>query len=186
MSKVCIFLADGFEEIEGLTVVDMLRRADIEISMVSVTGSLNIRGSHDICLSADVLFEDADFSDTEMFILPGGMPGTLNLKAHEALCALLKSACQNDKYVAAICAAPIVLGSLGILEGKKATCYPAADLEAQLTGAEHLSVPVVTDGKIITSRGMGTAIEFAAVLIEKLKGQETADALLQSIVYRVG
>lgn len=186
MSKVCIFLADGFEEIEGLTVVDMLRRADIEISMVSVTGSLNIRGAHDICLLADVLFEDADFSDTEMFILPGGMPGTLTLKAHKPLGELLMSAFKSNKYVAAICAAPIVLGGLGILQDKKATCYPAADLEAQLTGAEHLPVPVVTDGKVITSRGMGTAIEFAAVLIEKLKGQETADALLQSIVYRVG
>lgn len=184
MSKVSIFLADGFEEIEGLTVVDMLRRADIEISMISVTGSLNIRGSHGINITADALFENTDFTDTEMFVLPGGMPGTLNLKAHEALCALLKSACQKDKYVAAICAAPIVLGSLGILEGKKATCYPAADLEAQLTGAEHLSVPVVTDGKIITSRGMGTAIEFAAVLIEKFKGRADADKLLESIVYR--
>ena len=114
------------------------------------------------------------------------MPGTLTLKAHKPLGELLMSAFKSNKYVAAICAAPIVLGGLGILQGKKATCYPAADLEAQLTGAEHLPVPVVTDGKVITSRGMGTAIEFAAVLIEKLKGQETADALLQSIVYRVG
>lgn len=109
--------------------------ADIEISMGSVTGSLNIRGAHDICLLADVLFEDADFSDTEMFILPGGMPGTLTLKAHKPLGELLMSAFKSNKYVAAICAAPIVLGGLGILQGKKATCYPAADLEAQLTGA---------------------------------------------------
>lgn len=184
MSKVSIFLADGFEEIEGLTVVDLLRRADIDIEMVSITGCLTIHGAHGIDVSADVLFENADFSATELFVLPGGMPGTLNLKAHEALGELLTSAFKAGKYVAAICAAPIVLGHLGILKGKKATCYPAADLEAQLTGAEHLPVPVVTDGNVITSRGMGTAIEFAAVLIAKLKNQETADELLESIVYR--
>lgn len=184
MSKVSIFLADGFEEIEGLTVVDLLRRADIDIEMVSITGCLTIHGAHGIDVSADVLFENADFSATELFVLPGGMPGTLNLKAHEALGELLTAAFKAGKYVAAICAAPIVLGHLGILKGKKATCYPAADLEAQLTGAEHLPVPVVTDGNVITSRGMGTAIEFAAVLIAKLKNQETADALLESIVYR--
>lgn len=185
MSKVSIFLADGFEEIEGLTVVDLLRRADIDIEMVSITGCLTIHGAHGIDVSADVLFENADFSATELFVLPGGMPGTLNLKAHEALGELLTAAFKAGKYVAAICAAPIVLGHLGILKGKKATCYPAADLEAQLTGAEHLPVPVVTDGNVITSRGMGTAIEFAAVLIAKLKNQETADELLESIVYRV-
>lgn len=184
MSKVSIFLADGFEEIEGLTVVDLLRRADIDIEMVSITGCLTIHGAHGIDVSADVLFENADFSATELFVLPGGMPGTLNLKAHEALGELLTAAFKAGKYVAAICAAPIVLGHLGILKGKKATCYPAADLEAQLTGAEHLPVPVVTDGNVITSRGMGTAIEFAAVLIAKLKNQETADELLESIVYR--
>lgn len=184
MSKVSIFLADGFEEIEGLTVVDLLRRADIDIEMVSITGCLTIHGAHGIDVSADVLFENADFSATELFVLPGGMPGTLNLKAHEALGELLTAAFKAGKYVAAICAAPIVLGHLGILKGKKATCYPAADLEVQLTGAEHLPVPVVTDGNVITSRGMGTAIEFAAVLIAKLKNQETADALLESIVYR--
>lgn len=184
MSKVSIFLADGFEEIEGLTVVDLLRRADIDIEMVSITGCLTIHGAHGIDVSADVLFENADFSATELFVLPGGMPGTLNLKAHEALGELLTAAFKAGKYVAAICAAPIVLGHLGILKGKKATCYPAADLEAQLTGAEHLPVPVVTDGNVITSRGMGTAIDFAAVLIAKLKNQETADALLESIVYR--
>lgn len=184
MSKVSIFLADGFEEIEGLTVVDLLRRADIDIEMVSITGCLTIHGAHGIDVSADVLFENADFSATELFVLPGGMPGTLNLKAHEALGELLTAAFKAGKYVAAICAAPIVLGHLGILKGKKATCYPAADLEAQLTGAEHLPVPVVTDGNVITSRGMGTAIEFAAVLIAKLKNQETADELLEIIVYR--
>lgn len=184
MSKVSIFLADGFEEIEGLTVVDLLRRADIDIEMVSITGCLTIHGAHGIDVSADVLFENADFSATELFVLPGGMPGTLNLKAHEALGELLTSAFKAGKYVAAICAAPIVLGHLGILKGKKATCYPAADLEVQLTGAELLPVPVVTDGNVITSRGMGTAIEFAAVLIAKLKNQETADELLESIVYR--
>ena len=184
MAKVSLFLADGFEEIEGLTVVDMLRRAGADVTTVSITGSLTIEGSHQIKVLADVLFENAEFSDTQMFVLPGGMLGTLHLKAYKPLGELLKNACTQGKYVAAICAAPTVLGSLGLLEGKKATCYPSADLEAQLTGAQHLTVPVVTDGNIITSRGMGTAIDFGAVLTEKLFGQERAEQLLESIVYK--
>lgn len=184
MPKVSLFLADGFEEIEGLTVVDLLRRAGADIQTVSVTGNRMITGSHNICVMSDVLFEDADFSDDDMFVLPGGMPGTLNLKAYKPLCGLLDTAYKAGKYVAAICAAPTVLGSLGMLKGRKATCYPSPDLQAQLSCAEYLEVPVVTDGHVITSRGMGTAIDFSAVLIEKLFDCETAQKILESIIYR--
>ena len=182
MSKAYIFLADGFEEIEGLTVVDLLRRAGVEISMVSVMGRKSIAGSHKIMIEADQLFEESDFSDGEMFVLPGGMPGTLHLGAHKGLTELLKKADQEKKGIAAICAAPSVLGDLGLLNGKKAVCYPG--FEERLTGAVVSNDPVVTDGHITTSRGMGTAIDFALELITRLCGPEKADELARGIVYK--
>ena len=136
---------------------------------------------HHIEIKADSLFEDEDFQNTEMFVLPGGLPGTTNLGACPDLCKLLADSARDGKYVAAICAAPSVLGQLHILEGKKATCYPGFD--DQLIGADYLTDKVVIDQNIITSRGMGTAIEFAAALISVLKDQETAKSLLASIMY---
>ncbi len=182
MAKAVIFFADGLEEIEGLTVVDMFRRVGIEIDIVSVTGSLNIEGSHKIRIQADKLFEDVDYSDVDMLILPGGMPGTLNLQNHKALGELLVSTAKEGKqYIAAICAAPTVLGALGILEGYRATCYPRH--ETKLLGAKIEMSKVVVDRNIITSRGMGTAIEFAAQLVAILKDAHEARELLGSIVY---
>lgn len=183
MSKTYIFLADGFEEIEGLTVVDLLRRAGVPVTMVSVMGRKTIVGSHQITLEADALFEDCDFSDGEMFVLPGGMPGTLHLGEHQYLAELLKKADQEKKGIAAICAAPSVLGDLGLLKGRKAVCYPG--FEDRLTGAVTSTDPVVTDGHITTSRGMGTAIDFALELISRLCGQEKADELSKGIVYKM-
>ena len=159
MAKVCVFTADGFEEIEGLTVVDLLRRAGAEVLMVSVGEGLTVRGSHDIELKADVLFEEAEYGDADILVLPGGMPGTLNLRNHEKLCALLKEFAAKDKKIAAICAAPMILGELGILKGKRATCYPG--FEEKLFGAEVCTERVVRDGNLTTSRGLGTAISFA-------------------------
>ena len=129
MSKLYIFLADGFEEIEGLTVVDVLRRAGVEVTMVSVMGKKDIVGAHHITLEADALFEECDFSDGDMFVLPGGMPGTLHLGEHQYLAELLKKADQEKKGIAAICAAPSVLGDLGLLRSRKATCYPGFEEE---------------------------------------------------------
>ena len=181
MSKVYVFLADGFEEIEGLTVVDLLRRAKIETETVSITGQEMIHGSHGIDLLADRLFENTDFSDGDLFVLPGGMPGTKYLGAFKPLTDLLKEKDAAGKKLAAICAAPTVLGAQGLLAGKKAICYPG--LEEQLTGAVVTMESVVTDGNITTSRGMGTAIPFALALIAQLKDQESADLLAKSIVY---
>ena len=183
MSKLYIFLADGFEEIEGLTVVDILRRAGVEVTTVSIMGKKTIVGAHKITLEADEVFEDCNFSDGDMFVLPGGMPGTLHLGEHQYLAELLKKADQEKKGIAAICAAPSVLGDLGLLKGKKATCYPG--FEERLTGASTTIDPVVTDGHITTSRGMGTAIPFALELVTRMCGKEKSEALSKSIIYNI-
>ena len=183
MSKVYVFLADGFEEIEGLTVVDVLRRAGVETVTVSVTGRTQIRGSHGIMVGADCLFEETDTEDADMLVLPGGMPGTLNLQAHEGLEKLLLKFDSGKKYLAAICAAPIILSGLWMLKGRKACAYPS--FEDQLDCAEVLKVPVVSDGHITTGRGMGAAIPFALRLAEILCGKEKSEEVGASIVYNV-
>lgn len=183
MLKVSIFLADGFEEVEGLTVVDLLRRADIDITMVSIMGNNKITGAHDIIIEADELFESMDFTDTDALVLPGGMPGTEHLGNHEQLLELLKTFNAKNKLIAAICAAPSVLGVNGILQDKKATSYPG--FEDKLEGARFIESPVVKDGNIITSRGVGTAIDFSLTIIETLKDKVTADKIAKSIIYKI-
>ncbi len=182
MSKVFIFFADGLEEIEGLTVVDMLRRVGIDISIVSINGTLTVTGSHKIQIGADMLLSDVNVADGCMFILPGGLPGTTYLGENDTVCRILKEANAAGKYVGAICAAPSVLGHLGLLNGKKATSYPSF-LTPEM-GADEQTSSVIVDGNIITSRGMGTAIEFAAELIALLKDRETAEELKASIMYK--
>lgn len=182
MEKAYVFLADGFEEIEGLTVVDILRRAGADTQTVSVMGRKEITGSHRITLQADLVFEETSFEDGTLFVLPGGMPGTKHLGAHEGLTSLLKKAAAEGKRVAAICAAPSVLGDLGLLEGKHAACYPG--FEDRLKGAQVEFTPVVTDGNITTSRGMGTAILFALSLAAQLTGTEKAEELAKGIIYK--
>ena len=179
--QVCVFLADGFEEIEGLTVVDLLRRAEIEVTTVSITGSLTVHGAHGIDVMADKLFEEMKFDNQDMLVLPGGMPGTLNLGAHEGVKAELEKACEEGKFLAAICAAPSVLGKYGFLNGRKATSYPG--FEPQLVGAEYVYDQVAIDGNVITSRGMGTAIPFSLALIEVLLDAETAQKIGKAIIY---
>ena len=181
MKKVYVFLADGFEEIEGLTVVDVLRRAGADTETVSVMGRKEIRGSHEIQILADSLFEDVDFSDARLLVLPGGMPGTLHLGEHQGLTKLLTETAAQGKRVAAICAAPSVLGGLGLLKGKRAVCYPG--FEDKLTGAQVEMEEVVTDGCITTSRGLGTAIPFALELISLLFGPEKAEEIKKSVIY---
>lgn len=181
MAKVYIFLASGYEEIEGLTVVDLLRRANIEIMMVSITGDIYVTGSHHITSKADALFENVDFADADMLVLPGGIPGTNNLKAHEGLDHLLKQFSEKGKKLSAICAAPSILGTKGLLKGKKATCYPG--YEDSLTGAHVKNAAVVEDGNIITSKGMGTAIDFSLSIIKNLAGEEEAVKIAKAIQY---
>lgn len=180
MSKVNVYLADGFEEVEGLTVVDLLRRAGIEIDMVSIMGRKEITGARKIPVLADKLFEEQD--DPDVIVLPGGMPGTLHLKAHEGLADLIRKADKEGKLLAAICAAPTIYGEMELLEGKNATCYPG--MEDKLLGANWQEQSVVVDGNFVTSRGVGTAIAFALTLVTILKDEETAKSLANSIVYK--
>lgn len=181
MKQVSVFLADGFEEIEGLTVVDLLRRAGVEVTTVSITGNNTIHGAHGIDVQADILFEEMNYDGQDMLVLPGGMPGTLNLEAHKRLEELLKKSYEDRKYLGAICAAPSVFGKYGFLKGRKATSYPG--FEEQLEGATCVTDAVVVDEFVITSRGMGTAIPFSLTLIEVLTGREKADEIGKSIIY---
>lgn len=181
MKNVKVFLADGFEEIEGLTVVDLLRRAGIDTEMISVMGRKEVKGSHGITVSADRLFEEGDYEDADCLVLPGGMPGTLNLGSHEGLKALLKEHYAKEKMLAAICAAPSVFGELGFLEGRVATCYPG--FEGKLEGAIVCASKVAVDQNVITAKGMGAAIDFSLKLIELLLDRETAEKISSDIIY---
>lgn len=182
MSQALIFLAPGYEEVEMLTVVDLLRRADISIDMVSITDDLMVCSSHNVMIKADCLFADADFAEAQMIILPGGIPGTPNLLADAPLTEQIRKFKAEGKWLSAICAAPTVYDSLGIFEGCKATCYPSfAD---KLKDAAYIKQPVVVDGIFTTSRGAGTTIEFAAAIIERFKGRAKADEILEKIIYQ--
>ncbi|MCD8337677.1 MAG: DJ-1/PfpI family protein [Lachnospiraceae bacterium] len=181
MTEVYVFLADGFEEIEGLTVVDLLRRAGIEVQTVSIMESTVIRGSHGIEVKADLLFDELDAKSAQLLVLPGGMPGTTHLAEHEELAKLLKEQSAAGRKIAAICAAPTVFGGLGLLEGRTAVCYPG--LEEKLTGANVTGNPVEVSENVTTSRGMGTAIPFGLSLVAQLRGKDTADKLAKSIVF---
>lgn len=183
MPKTAIFLADGFEEIEALTVVDLLRRAGIEISMISIMGRKNVTGSHNIAVEADELFKDANLDSCDMLILPGGMPGTSNLFACEPLKEKIKEFDTAKKPLAAICAAPTVYGRMGLLNGKRASCYPGC--EGDLSGADVRMSEVTVDGHFITSRGMGTAIPFGLAIIEHFQGKKAAEEMASRIVYKI-
>lgn len=182
MSKTAIFMADGCEEIEGLTVVDILRRAGLEIEMVSLNGTTSVTGSHKITFLTDTTFESVDFDTFDAIVLPGGMPGTLKLGEHEGVNQQIKKFAKEGKLVCAICAAPSVLGAAGILENRHAVCHPG--FEEKLTGATTSEDSVVTDGNIITSRGMGTAIDFALAIVRYLKDDSAVNDLKQKLVYR--
>ncbi|EJW96027.1 ThiJ/PfpI family protein [gut metagenome] len=179
MESVYAFFADGFEEIEALSTVDILRRAGVNVKIVSVTPDEIVVGAHGVSVLCDVNFENCDFFDAKLLFLPGGMPGAATLSEHERLGRLLQRFAKEDKPIAAICAAPMVLGKLGILKGKRATCYPG--FEPYLEGAECVSQHVVRDGNIITGMGPGAAVEFALALVELLVGKEKADELVDAM-----
>lgn len=177
---VYVFLANGFEEIEALATADILRRAEIPVTTVGV-GSKTVTGSHQISVVADLT--DAEFvydGGVEMVVLPGGMPGTLELEKSVCVNSAVDRADSEGKYIAAICAAPSILGHKGLLRGKKACCYPG--FEDQLIQATVVNDRVVHDGNIITSRGAGTVYEFAAKLVELLRDKETAEKVLASMI----
>lgn len=182
MSKVLLFMAEGHEEIEALTVVDLLRRAGIEIETVSITSNRMVPGSHGIVTVCDQLIEEVDFNSADMLVLPGGMPGTLNLELCQPLMEQVHKFNNAGKNIAAICAAPTVFGKAGLLKGKKATCYPG--MEGDLDGANVSTDEVCHDGNIITSRGLGTAIPFALEIVRTFQGDGAADKIAKAIVYK--
>mgnify|MGYP002534821944 FL=1 len=184
MSEVVVLLADGFEEIEGLTVVDVIRRAGISLTTVSIMKQEQVTGAHQIQVKADCLWEKTDFSDTKMVVLPGGLGGMQNLEAHEGVRELLQKFAKEQRYIGAICAAPTILGRMGLLEGKRAVCYPS--MEDGLADAEVCYEGVVADGTIITGRGMGVSIDFALRLVEALRDETLADDIAEQIVYQRG
>lgn len=183
MKKAYLFFATGFEEVEALTVVDILRRGGVDCKTVSIMGDYDVTSSHAITIRADLLFDEKDLNDADMLIMPGGIPGTPNLKAHAGLEKLIRQYVEDGKYLAAVCAAPTIYGEMGLLEGKNATCYPG--MEEGLVGATPLTDNVVCDGQFITSRGMGTCIDFGLALLEKLTDRVTADEIGKKIVYYV-
>lgn len=179
MKTVYTFFADGFEEIEALTAVDVLRRAGLNVKIVSVTPDEIVVGAHDVSILCDINFDNCDFFDAEILVLPGGMPGAATLGNHEGLCKLLVKFAEQQKPIAAICAAPMVLGKLGLLKGKKATCYPG--FEQYLEGAECVTDTVVRDGNFITGRGPGAAIDFALDIVDMLVGKEKVNELMEGM-----
>lgn len=176
---IYMFLADGFEEVEALCPLDILRRAGLEVTTVGVGGKDVIRGAHGIIVHADipdVMYRD---STPEMIILPGGMPGSTNLDTSKTVDAALRAGAKNGAYLCAICAAPMVLGKRGLLRGKNAICYPG--FEEHLEGAAVSSESVVRDGKCITAKGMGVALEFGLELVRALKDDGTAERIKASV-----
>ena len=179
--KAVVFLADGFEECEALIVVDILRRAGVETVMASVMDTLTIDSSRHIKVLADVFADSVDFDSTDLIFLPGGRLGTENLGANR----IVKDMCKEfaaSKRVAAICAAPSLLASLGLLEGKRATCHP--DFEGQMAGAKLTGDSVTIDGNIITGQGLGASFDFACELAAMLAGEEKAEEIRKAICYR--
>lgn len=182
MTKVALLFSNGTEECEALNVVDILRRAGMELSIISISGDKTVTGSHDIKVVADELIEEHDFTQDDVLVIPGGMPGTNLIEAHELAQNAIKMMSDNGKYVCAICAAPKILGHGGYLVGRKACIYPGMDEE--LNGAEVNYEEVNVDGKFITSRGLGTAIPFALAIIGEVQGQEAAEKMAKTIVFR--
>lgn len=168
MKKVALFLAHGFEEIEAFATIDILRRAEISVDTVSITDEKKVTGAHGITVMADKTFTQLVFSTVDVLVLPGGMPGAKNLNEHEALKKQVKIFVEKGKSVASICAAPMVLGGLKLLDGKKATCYPG--FEPELIGAKTTGEKVVVDGNVITGKGPGFAFDFALQLVEIIAG----------------
>jgi 4-methyl-5(b-hydroxyethyl)-thiazole monophosphate biosynthesis len=178
---VHLFLANGFEEIEALATLDILRRANIEVNTVSISGARMVKGAHGISVKADAIFRKGETEMSDCIILPGGMPGAENLRMHEGLRRTLKVQSKRGGYIAAICASPSIFGRRGILNGRDATAYPG--FEDELKGATVVDAGAVRNGHVITGRSMGSAIEFGLLLVETLLGQEKAEEIAKQIVY---
>ena len=177
-----MLFARGYEEVEALMTVDLLRRGGVDVKMASITDEMTVCGSHEIRVQMDTKLADVDVDQMDAVIIPGGKEGTDRLGEDASVCQVLKGAFQAGKVVAAICAAPSVLGACGILEGKRATCYPG--FEGKLTGAEFVDEMAVVDGNVVTSRGLGTSMEFGFALLEVLVSKEMAEKVRGEIVFK--
>lgn len=184
MKKVYLFLANGFEEVEAITPIDMLRRAGAEVVTVSINDTKEVTGAHNITVFADTVIADIDAADADMIVLPGGSPGFVHLAECKKVIDIIEFCDKNDRFIAAICGAPAaVLGANGYLKDKRATCYPAMLDELNCKRIHEGAVCV--DGKYITSKSAGTAMSFAIVLVEQLMGNVAANNLKKSIVLDV-
>ncbi len=179
---VALLLADGFEEIEALTPVDVLRRAGIDITTFSISEELCVCGSHGILVDADDSILNIDYADVDAVILPGGLKGTENLENSKDVESLLEHMHENKKLICAICAAPRILGKLGYLDGRTATCYP--DFDDCLGDAKYSDERVVVDRGVITSRGMGTAMDFSLAIVEYIKDKAAAERIARNTMYK--
>lgn len=179
--NIFVFLAEGFEEIEAIVPIDIFRRADIKVTTVSISLGLEVCGAHGIKVLADTIFDEADFSQNDLIFLPGGMPGTTHLDAHTSLKKLLTKQVSENKPIAAICAAPLILGKLNLLNGLEAICYPG--FEEHLLGATISKSKCVTSGLISTAKGAGVAMEFALKIVENLKGKDVSEKVANEIYF---
>lgn len=182
MKKALMLFAEGFETVEALMVVDILRRGKVEVTMASITEEENVVSSHGVCVGMDRTLGEVDVEEYDAVILPGGIPGSIHLGESEAVKKTILAMNEAGKIVSAICAAPGVLGKYGLLEGKTACSYP--DYEKNLTGANVVRTAVAVDGNIVTSRGLGTAEQFGFVLLSLLEGEEKALQIKKAIVYQ--
>lgn len=173
-----VFLADGFEETEALATLDVMRRAKLDVLTVGVTGEM-VTSSHKVTIKADITPDKISLDNIEGVVLPGGMPGTLNLEKADCVINAVKYCYDNDKFVAAICAAPSILGHLGMLKGRKATCFPG--FETELEGAEFTAAHTETDGNVITAKGAGCAVEFGHAIVSAALSKETADSVIEAM-----
>lgn len=180
MKQAFLFLATGFEETEAVGTADVMRRGGIEVSLVSITGNKEVEGAHGIVVQADRLFEETNFEKADALVLPGGMPGSSNLNAFEPLKEQLILQYKKQKIVAAICAAPLVLGGLGLLKGKKATCYPG--FEPKLIGAQTTGQPTEIDGNVITGKGPGFVYNFGLALVQVLRGKDVSEEVAAGLL----
>lgn len=183
MNESFVFLAEGFEEIEALTVIDVMRRAGMDVKTISITRALQVKGAHGVTVNADLLFDNTLFNNAKWLVLPGGMPGATNLYEFSPLQGLLRRQAESkDGRIAAICAAPaVVLGQLGLLSGKKATCYPG--FEEMLAGAEVVDAPVVVDGKFVLGNGPANALIWALNILREEKGVQLAEQVASGMLF---
>ena len=183
MAKVYVFLADGFEDVEALIPIDVLRRGGVEVVTVSTTDFPLVESAHGVAIEADLQFEQCDFADADLLMLPGGMPGAANLYAHEGVCKAVCDQAAAGKKVSAICAAPaVVLAPLGLLEGKRATCYPG--FEQALEGATYTGDLVTVDGNITTAEGPAAAFSYAYELLSQLVNKQVSDQVAEGMRYK--